>query len=245
MAEDSIRLIPDSPLMAKLERDEFDSDTMTGGIRARFGVVGAILKSQGAVIRDLGRDRNLGRYVANLFLASVLFTALYGAILGMSAPGWQILLAAGKVPIIVLGTALLCTPTFYVFNSILGSKFSFGQTLAAVLLMVASAALILVAFVPIVWFFTVTTKGPGFLIALHFAIFFMAVVFGMHSLNVARKYLDWLDATQTPINPAFLRIWFLIVLFVALQMAYYFRPLLEYGPFLKGERGLFFEVFRR
>ena len=35
--------------------------------------------------------------------------------------------------------------------------------------------------------------------------------------------------------------WFFIVLFVALQMAYYFRPLLIPGPFHSGQRGLFME----
>lgn len=225
----------------KLERDEFDSDVMARGGAARFSAVGALLKSQGAVLRDLKTGRNLGRYVANLTLAALLFSAAYGAIVGMFQPGLQTLYAAVKLPIVVLGTGLLCTPTLYVFNSILGSKFTFGQTFGAVILMVASASLILMAFAPIAWFFTVTTTGMTFLVAFHVAVLVVASFFGMRTLTVARKYLAYIDATQTAIHGWFLRVWFLIVLFVALQMSYYFRPLLVPGPFHTGERGLFLE----
>jgi hypothetical protein len=69
----------------------------------------------------------------------------------------------------------------------------------------------------------------------------------MRSLNQARRYLAHIDATHTPINGGFLFLWFLIVLFVALQMAYYLRPFLEPLPdhrFFSGERGLFLDLLR-
>jgi hypothetical protein len=184
--------------------------------------------------------------VFSLALTTILFTAAYGAILGMFKPGLQTLFAAAKLPIVVLGTALMCTPTFYVFNAILGSKFTFRQTLTAVLFLSVSVALVLVAFAPITWFFTVSTQGPGFLTFLHVFVFFIAALYGIHSLNSARKYLDHLEEEYTAISGAFLFLWFLIVLFVGLQMAYHLRPFLEPLPdhrFMLGERGLFFETF--
>ena len=54
----------------------------------------AILKSQGAVLRDLNQGRNLGAYLANLTLAALLFSAAYGAVLGTFQPGLQTLYAA-------------------------------------------------------------------------------------------------------------------------------------------------------
>ena len=196
-------------------------------------------------MRDLKDEKNLGRYVASLALTTLLFTGAYGAILGLFKPGLQTLYASLKLPIVILGTALLCTPTFYVFNAILGSRFTFKQTLGTILFLSCSTALVLVAFAPIAWFFTVSTGGAGFLILLHLLVFLIAVAYGMSSLNTARKYLNYIDATHTPINGAFLFLWFVIVLFVALQMAYYFRPLLVPGEgavvFHTGERGLFFE----
>jgi hypothetical protein len=82
------------------EPNQYDGDALHG-----LAVVGAILKAQGAVIRDLAQERRLARTIASLFVASLLFTALYGAILGLFQPGWQTLYAAAKLPIVVIGTA--------------------------------------------------------------------------------------------------------------------------------------------
>lgn len=224
-------------LLARLERDEFDSDAAGG-----FAVVGAVLKAQGAVIRDLSAGRNLGRYLWGFFGTVLVFFAAYGAILGMYRPGFQILYSAAKLPIVVLGTAALCTPTFYVFNSILGSRWTFAQTATLVLLFAASSTLIFVAFAPIAWLFTVTTGGALFLRILHLAVAAIAVAFGAHVLSVTRKYLSYLDRTQTPVHGGFVVVWLAIVLGVAMQMAWYFRPLIEPGPFHTGERGMFLEA---
>lgn len=229
----------------KLESDRFDSDGLARGMLGRFSVVGAVLRAPGAFIRDLKLERNLADYAGSLILTTILFSAAYGAILGMFQPGLQTLFAAAKLPIVVLGTAFLCTPTFYVFNGILGSKFTFGQTLTAVLWLSTAIALVLVAFAPITWFFTVSTRGPGFLTILHVFVFFVASAYGIHSLNTARKYLSHIESAHTPIHGAFLFLWFVIVLFVALQMTYYLRPFLEPLPdhrFFLGERGLFLEA---
>jgi len=233
-------------ILEKLSRDEFDSDGLARGLAGRFSVVAAVLRAPGALVRDLRVERNLWSYVFSLVLTTILFTAAYGAVLGLFKPGLQTLFAAAKLPIVVLGTALMCTPTFYVFNAILGSKFTFRQTLTAVLFLSVSVALVLVAFAPITWFFTVSTQGPGFLTFLHVFVFFVAALYGIHSLNTARKYLDHLEEEYTAISGAFLFLWSLIVLFVGLQMAYYLRPFLEPLPdhrFFLGERGLFFETF--
>jgi hypothetical protein len=231
-------------MLEKLSRDEFDSDALSRGLAGRFSVVAAVLRAPGALVRDLRVERNLSNYVFSLILTTILFTAAYGAILGMFKPGLQTLFAAAKLPLVVLGTALMCTPTFYVFNAILGSKFTFRQTLTAVLFLSVSVALVLVAFAPITWFFTVSTQGSGFLTVLHVFVFCIAALYGIHSLNTARKYLNHLEEEYTAISGAFLFLWFLIVLFVGLQMAWYLRPFLEPLPdhrFFLGERGLFFE----
>src|SRR6185295_2692196 len=217
------------------------------GALGPFSVVAAVLRAPGAFIRDLNIGRNLSAYIFSLTVTTLLSPAAYGAILGLFQPGIQTLFAAAKLPIVVLGTALLCTPTFYVFNAILGSKFSFRQTLTAVLFLSVSIALVLVAFAPIAWFFTVSTNGPGFLVGLHLFVFFVAALYGIHSLNTARKYHDHIETEHTPIHAAFLFLWFLIVLFVALQMAYYLRPFLDAPKdlrFFLGERGLFIDSLR-
>lgn len=239
---------PPSALFEKLGRDQFDSDGLARGLLGRFSVAGAVLRAPGAFVRDLRSERNISGYAFSLILTTVLFSAAYGAILGMFQPGLQTAFAAAKLPVVVLGTALMCAPTFYVFNAILGSQFTFRQVLTTVLWLSAAIALVLVAFAPITWFFTISTRGPGFLGFLHAFVFIVAGIYGIHSLNTARKYLGHLSREQTPIHGGFLCLWFVIVLFVALQMAYYLRPFLEPLPdhrFMLGERGLFLEAFSR
>ena len=234
---------PASPLIARLDHDRFDADAELRWPRAPFAAAGAVLKAQGAVIRDVKEKRRLGGYLGSLLSAAVLFSAAYGAVLGLFQPGLQTLYAALKIPIVVVGTALLCAPTFYVFNSILGSRLSLLQTLCVVLFLAAGAGLVLVAFAPIAWFFTVSTGGVEFLTILHLGVFLVAALYGIRSLDAGRRYLAWLDASQTAIHGKMLALWFLLVVFVALQMAYYFRPLLVPGPFHQGERGLFIDAF--
>jgi hypothetical protein len=159
-------------ILEKLAQDEFDSDALRRGALGPFSVVGAVLRAPGAFIRDLRTAKNLGGYAVSLILTTILFSAAYGAILGMFQPGLQTLYAAAKLPVVVLGTALLCTPTFYVFNAILGSKFTFRQTSTAVLWLSAAVALVLVAFAPIVWFFTSPALPASW--SLHVFVFFIA-----------------------------------------------------------------------
>ena len=240
---ESIRIIPrQSAFIERLEEDEFDSDKAFRRFPGSIAVASAILKEQGAIVRDVARGKNLVGYVMGLALCTILMAAFYGAVIGLYQPGTQTLYAAVKMPLIILGTALMCTPTFYVFNAIFGSKLSLGQTLALVLLLSAATTLVLAAFAPIAWFFTVSTEGQGFLVFLHVSVFAIACSFGMRALLVARKYLEYLITSHRAINPGLLVTWLVIVAFVGLQMAWYMRPLLEPGPFHLGERSLFIEA---
>lgn len=233
----------ETALIERMERDEFDAAAAFRRFPGSLAVAGALLREQGAVVRDVALRRNLPGYVTGLTLSTILLAMFYGAVLGLYEPGSQTLYAAAKMPLIILGTALMCTPTFFVFNAILGSKLTLGQTLTLVLLLAAATTLVLAAFAPIAWFFTVSTKGMGFLVFLHVAVFAVACAFGMRALLAARTYLNHLVTAHRAVSPGLLFVWLVIVAFVGLQMAHYMRPLLEPGPFHTGERGLFIEVF--
>ncbi|MCE9583646.1 MAG: hypothetical protein K8T20_14275 [Planctomycetes bacterium] len=221
----------------------FDSDVLHSGIFARLAVVGALLRFRKTVGADLASGRNLSDYVCSLFIATLLFTAGYGAVLGMFQPGIQTLFAAAKLPIVVLGTALLCTPTFYVFNSILGSTLNFRQTVALVFVMTAAVATILAAFAPIAWFFTVSAGTLGFLIGLHLVVFLVALLYAERLISSLREILQ--SATGGPsVSRLLLTVWILLVGAVGLQMAWNFRPFLSEGPFVTGTRSLCLEALK-
>jgi hypothetical protein len=216
--------------------EAYDRQTADTGNPVRLA--GLLLREPGPLLRGLGAgDRVAERSVALLIVAAVMCAA-YGAVLGLFGGGMQPLLAAAKLPIIVIGSALLCTPTLYVFNALGGSRLGYLQTVALALLLSAAAAMMLVAFAPIAWFFGVSTEGAPFMRGLHLAVFAIAALFGLRLLNVARRYLEFRGG-GTILGPGLFFIWSVLVLLVGAQMAWWFRPILLPGPFHTGQRGLF------
>lgn len=226
-----------------MDGDAFDTAVLRGGPGGRIHVVDALLKARGAIIREIRSGEAIPDHVFNLMLVIFAFGGLYGAIIGIFGGGRQVLFAAAKVPLILLGTSLLCLPTFYVFNSILGSRLSIGQTTALVFLLAAAAAILLMGFAPIAWFFTVSAGGPVFMSFFHIAVFAVGLLFGVGWLNASRRYLRRLAGVQASAPGGFFALWVALYAVVGCQMAYYLRPILDAGPFYTGERGLFFEFF--
>lgn len=223
------------------EYEKLDMDRFDGGWANPFSLVGAMLKSQGALYRDLAAGRWAARYLASLAIVTVILAVPYGAILGMSASALQALLSAIKLPIIILGSALLCLPTFYVFNAVFGSRITFWQSATAVLFIATGAAVILIAFAPIAWLFTVSTTEDGwrFLVVLHLIFTITAACFGIRFLRVGQRYLSERLQQGTMFHRGLMSWWCALLLVVSFQMAYTMRPIMTDGPFLTGERGSF------
>lgn len=233
---------PPGDLFAQLDQDRFDVAGLRGGLFGRFRVAEAMLKARGAVMREIRVPGAPAEHAFSLLLVVVVFGAVYGALLGMfGGIGTQIPYAAAKIPLVVLGTTFLCLPTFYVFNSILGSRLTLGQTAMLLMLQAGAIAVLLIGFAPIAWFFTVSTGGPGFMSFFHITVFAIALWFGVRWLDAARRYLQHLEGTQASARGDFFAVWVILFIVVGCQMAYYLRPLLEPGPFFTGERGLFTE----
>lgn len=233
MADDAV--VTDD-LFIRLDRDQFD-----GAAASPFSMVGAVLRSPGALYRDLAEGRWADRYFLCLVAVVFLMTAPYGAILGMAGGGWQPFWAAIKLPLIILGSVLLCLPTFYVFNAILGANLRFWQAATAVLFTATGASIILIALAPIAWLFTVSTTEEGwrFLALLHLAAAGLAALFGIRFLQVGGRYLAARQGSGRLFHRGFLACWCVLLLGVSFQMAYVFRPLMTDGPFLTGARGSF------
>ncbi len=217
----------------------YDQQTFEGG--GPFRLAGAVLRAPGPLVREIGAGRDVLRHAISLLAVAVVLSAMAGAATSMFAGAfWSIV----KIPIVVVGSSLLCTPTLYVFNALRGSPLTYLQTVALVLLTAAALSLILVAFAPIVWFFGVSTGAVPFMTVLHVVIFACGVAVGLRTLAVAGRYLAHL-AGSPMLGGCVLVMWSFLVIVVGLQMAYTFRPILVSGPLLSGERGLFMEALAR
>lgn len=230
------------PANAGLDGDQFDDARLRSGLFGRFAIVDALVTRPGAVYRQIWRADALSLYIGSLLLASAACAAGYGLLMGCFGGPRQALYCAAKVPIVLLGTLIVCLPSFYVFGSILGAKRSFRQTALLLLCLTTSTAVLLLAIGPIAWFFTVSTEATTFLVVLHVAAFALATLFGVHSVHVATSYVARLAHEDEQPGRPFVTAWTVVYAAVHCQMVTWLGPLMEPGPFFTGEKRLFLEA---
>jgi len=167
-----------------------------------------------AALDDLLRHRNTNRPFA-LFFGAILCYVAYGVASGFFQGGPQIWVTLLKVPLIILGSLALCIPSLYVFTALSGGEVDargFARALAG---FAGIAGLILIALMPVIWLFSVSTISLGFVVWLHIFAWLVALAFG-------RQFL--VSAFGSASRAAGL--WLVLVLLVSLQMTTYLRPVL-------------------
>jgi len=163
--------------------------------------------------------------------------ALYGAAAGAYAGPAQALSAAIKLPVLFLGTLLICFPGFFVVQVLGGSRLRLAQVLALVLGSLALSAILLAAVVPVAAFFLFTGANYYFLSLLHAAIVLGAGLVGMVALHEGLA----LACEQRGVYPkkamTIMKAWAVLFAFVGIQMAWNLQPFV-------GDRGEPFQLFR-
>jgi len=135
--------------------------------------------------------------------------------------------AAGmKIVILFLSTVIICFPSFFIIQQVLGSKMSVRQMILIVLSGILLTATIAISFAPIVIVFQVTGGNYHFLQLLHVAIVIFAGIFGMRLMVDALKYACENKNIYPRIGVAVFRIWIIILAFVGIQLAWNLRPFL-------------------
>ncbi len=166
------------------------------------------------------------RLILIQLLIICLFAFLYGVVMGSYHSFTQAMVAGVKVIILFLSTVILCFPSFFIIQQVLGSKMSFRQMTMIVLSGVVLTATIALSFAPIVIVFQVTGGNYHFLQLLHVAIFIFAGIFGMKLMVDALKYACDQKNIYPQIGVTVFRIWVIILAFVGIQLAWNLRPFL-------------------
>ncbi len=206
------------------------------------------------------RDGQVHVPAGGLTVLILLLGALYGFCMGWFAlfdravPEYRQLLAAiVKVPALFLLTLLVTFPSLYVFNALVGSRFTVPGLFRLLIAALAVTLAVLSSFGPIVAFFSVTTTHYAFMVLLHVAVFAVAGMLGLAFLLQTLRRLT-LPEAALPTEPAgalervegsvlggnvklvFL-IWVVVFALVGAQMSWVLRPFL-------GAPGQPFELFR-
>jgi len=166
------------------------------------------------------------KLIFNQLIIICLFTFLYGVVMGSYHSFLQSLVAGLKVSFLFLSAILICFPSFFVIQQVLGSKMTLKQMIIIVLSGFVLTSAIALSFSPIIILFQITGGNYHFLQLLHVAIFIFSGIFGMRLMIEALKFACEKKDIYPHIGVTVFRIWIIILAFVGIQLAWNLRPFL-------------------
>ena len=203
-----------------------------------LAIIETILRDRHEFFREIRAGTNLAEKMKAMLISSVIFFALYGAVMGSSHSLWQALSSAAKLPLLFLSTLVISAPTLYFFNLIFGSNQSLSQNITLILTAITVTAVLLLSFAPIVLFFLLTTSQYQFFKLLNVAVFAIAGTVGVLFLSQGMRIVSFAGQAGVKARRNVVRMWIVIYAFVGSQMAWTLRPFV-------GAPGLPFELFRQ
>jgi len=185
------------------------------------------------------RDKKQARkLILNQVLIISVFAFIYGVVMGSYHSVLQSVVAGVKVIVLFLCTLIICFPSFFVIQQVLGSKMNFRQMMIIVLSGFVLTSAIALSFSPIVIFFQITGGNYHFLQLLHVVIFLFSGFFGMRLMVDALKFACDKKSIYPQIGVSVFRIWVIILAFVSIQLAWNLRPFV-------GNKNKDFKLFRK
>jgi hypothetical protein len=197
----------------------------THGFSELFTTISAILQTPKEFFNEIRDGIGLSEKIRASLIASTIFLAIYGAVLGSGYP-LQALSSAIKLPLVFLGSLVACAPTLYIFDLLLGAKRSLNQTVAVLLTAITATAVLLFSFAPITIAFRLMVSDYQFFHLLNVAFLVIALAVGMLYMVAG---LSRSSGAKTPIlNDLFYACWIILFLFMISQIAWSVRPFFYY-----------------
>src|SRR6056297_3849065 len=133
-------------------------------------------------------SKQSNRLIFRQLLIICLFGFIYGLVMGSYHSALQALVAGLKMMVLFITTLLICFPSFFIIQQVLGSKMSFRKMVGIVLSGFVLASTITLSFVPVIIFFQITGNNYHFLQLLHVVVFIFGGFFGMKLILEALKF---------------------------------------------------------
>ena len=132
-----------------------------------FDVLMQLLRDRRNFLSEIENHKYIDKKIVSLLISSLLFLALYGAIIGSTHSALQTISSAIKLPALYLLTLLICLPTLYFMDVVLGSKRTFSQYLALLLASMAMMSVMLFGLAPVTLFFRLSINDYWFFLLLN------------------------------------------------------------------------------
>jgi hypothetical protein len=195
-----------------------------------------VFQNQEEYFRKIKAKDTNGLIVRQIVVISV-FTIFYGIIMGSYHSFLQAIVAGVKLWLLFVSTIIICFPSFYVIQLIIGSQIKLKQVLVIILSGFVMSTSVMIALSPISIFFLITGNNYYFLHLLHIAIFIFSGFFGIRLIIEALKLSCEKENIYPKIGVTVFKVWAVIFVFVGIQMAWNLRPFM-------GDEGKPFAMFR-
>jgi len=182
-------------------------------------IVGALLKSPQKVTEAISGRQQIGKSSLQLLLAGILCHAVFGLAIGLYAGTSVAPMTIVKIPLVALCSLLICFPSLYVFTCVAGSPLTLAQSFMLGSSCLAMTGLILVGLAPVAWLFAVSTENISFVVMLALLIWLVAAIF-------TARYVGRMSENPAFQHQAGIKVWFVILIIVTMQMVTYMRPIL-------------------
>lgn len=186
------------------------------------------------ILNDPGQS---GKYVIRQMLLILLFSFLYGVVMGSYNGFLQSVVTGIKVPCLIFLSLVICFPALFVIQYMIGSRMTISQMANVIFSGFVVFTTIALSFAPIVIFFMITSDKYEFLKLLHVAIFTFSGIFAVKTIVDGLRYACEKKNVYPRLGMRIFKFWVIILAFVSSQLAWNLRPFV-------GSRDLPFELFR-
>jgi hypothetical protein len=177
------------------------------------------------------------KYVFKQMLFILLFTFIYGIVMGSYNGFLQSMVTGIKIPCLIFLSLLICFPALFVIQYMIGSTLTIYQMANIILSGFLVFSTISLSFAPIVIFFMITSDNYSFIKLLHVAIFVFSGIFAVKTITEGLTFSCEKKNIYPKLGMKIFKIWVVILAFVSSQLAWSLRPFV-------GSRDLPHELFR-
>jgi len=177
------------------------------------------------------------KYVLKQVLYILLFSFIYGIVMGSYNGVLQSLVTGVKIPSLIFLSIMVCFPALFVIQYMIGSTMTIFQMANIILSGFIVFTTIALSFAPIVVFFMITSDNYAFLKLLHVAIYTFSGIFAIKTIIDGLSFSCEKKNIYPKLGMKIFYSWVFIFAFVSSQLAWNLRPFL-------GSRDLPFELFR-
>ena len=197
-----------------------------------------VLQDREAFFENISEQKYTTRIISGQVILIAILCFSYGLVMGSYNSLQQALLTGIKIWMLLSLTLIICFPSFYIVQLILGSKIKVKQLLILLLSGLVVVSTVMVAFAPIVLFFQLSSSNYQFLQLLHVFVFMFSGFYGMKIVLEALNRVFESNQVYPKIGLTVFKIWVVIFAFVGMQLSWNLRPFI-------GSKDLPFELFRK